>query len=203
MEKLVLRASSGNKYFNYELAPQPSGKTLLEKLLTTDLPTFKVTDNTRTQLMSFIGIMALKGVEHSLYACTFPLSLDPTARSWFYNLDAKQTSTWSDFVKAFLTQYGDNIELTTTLRDLELLKKGEEEGFIDFFSRWRSKVALIQQRPPDHEFVPKFIDNMSPPYNCHLQYLGLDTFQKVYTVGTLIERDLINETMNHIDGLDF
>ena len=89
------------------------------------------------------------------------------------------------------------------MRDLELLKQGEEEGFIDFFSRWRSKVALLSQRPPDHELVPKFIDNMSPPYKCHLQYLGLDTFQKFYTVGTLIERDLINETMNHIDGLDF
>ena len=76
MEKLVLRANSGNKYFNYELAPQPSGKTLLEKFLTTDLPTFKVTDNPRTHLISFIGIMALKGDETSLYACTFPLSLD-------------------------------------------------------------------------------------------------------------------------------
>ena len=81
MEQLILRATFGDKYFNYEFASSSSDKTLPEKFVTTNLPTFKVTDNPKIHLSSFVGALALKGVDRELYTSTFPLSLEPIARS--------------------------------------------------------------------------------------------------------------------------
>ena len=77
-----------------------------------------------------------------------------------------------------------------------MLKQGDNEGFLAFYGRWREKAAHLAQRPPELELVQKFIDNCHEKYNKHLRYLGLDTFQKVYSVATRIEDDLAKEKAN-------
>ena len=72
IEQLILRATLGDKYFNYEFASPSSGKTLPKTFVTMDLSTFKVTHNPKIHFSGFVGALALKGVDRSLYASTFP-----------------------------------------------------------------------------------------------------------------------------------
>ena len=119
------------------------------------------------------------------------MSVESIPLNWFDSLDPQKVSSWDDITKAFLAQYSCNTEFQVTLRELEVLKQKENEGFTTFYSRWRERAAQMIQRPSDTELVQKFVDNLSGPYKQHLQYLGLDTFKRVYDVGIKIENDLL------------
>ena len=135
--------------------------------------------------------MALKKVEESLFPTIFPMSLESVPLNWFYSLDPTKVSTWDEITKAFLSQYSSNTEFQVTLRELEVLKQNEDEGFTSFYTRWREKAAQMIQRPSDVDLVQKFTDNLIDPYKQHLRYLGLDSFKRVYDVGIKIEDDLL------------
>ncbi|KAL2934290.1 Protein NRT1/ PTR FAMILY 4.7 [Bienertia sinuspersici] len=74
--------------------------------------------------------MALKGIDLALFPIVFPLSLEPVYQKWFFSLPDKNTTTWEDITQAFMARYKGNIQTQTSLRELEILKQGENEGLL-------------------------------------------------------------------------
>ncbi|KAL2937475.1 Polyamine aminopropyltransferase [Bienertia sinuspersici] len=99
-----------------------------QKFSATDLPRFKPTDDPRFHLKGFRATMSLKGIDPILYPKVFPLSLDPVCQKWFFSLDDKDIATWEDTAHVFMTQYKGNAQVSTLLRELEILRQEEKEG---------------------------------------------------------------------------
>jgi len=53
---------------------------------------------------------------------------------------------WEDLGREFLHQYSYNTDLPITLRDLELIKQEEKEGFSNYLARWRAKATGLTLR---------------------------------------------------------
>ena len=49
----------------------------------------------------------------------FPISLEGAPIQWYYTLDPHVQSDWGKVCAAFLKQYGLNVQLEVSLRDLQ------------------------------------------------------------------------------------
>ena len=146
---------------------------LPDKFSANDIPKFKSTDNPKYHLKNFRATMAIKGVELELYPVVFPMSLEPDCQKWYYSLKEHQTCTWEAVARAFMEQYQPNIQLQTTLRELEVLRQGPQEGFTNYLNRWREMASQMVTRASERELVKIFIAGLLPKYNTHMKYLGL------------------------------
>ncbi|KAL2900276.1 Activity-regulated cytoskeleton-associated protein [Bienertia sinuspersici] len=198
LETLVQKATDQYPYHEPLDSDIQLPAKLPEKFSATDLPKFKPTDDPRFYLKGFRTTMTIKGVDPVLYPKVFPLSLDPVCQKWFFSLSDKDTATWEDITHAFMTRYKGNTQVSTSLRELEILKQTEKEGFTAYLARWKEVAAQMVNTPSEKEMVKIFVSNLLPKYRNHLRYLGLETFDKVYHIGIEIEDDLLkaNESKN-------
>jgi len=193
IENLVKQKLKNPTFHQDTLTVHPNLSSKLPKEFSAnDLPIFKPTDDPRYHLKGFRATMALKGIEPALFHNVFPLSLEPVCQKWFYSLSEKETSTWEDIAHAFITRYKGNIQVQTSIRELEILRQGEEEGFTAYLTRWKQAAAQMVTTPAEPEMVKTFISGLQPAYSDHLKYLGLNTFEKVYHIGVDIEDDLLS-----------
>ncbi|KAL2905199.1 Cilia- and flagella-associated protein 43 [Bienertia sinuspersici] len=116
---------------------------LPEKFSATDLPKFKTKDHPTFHLKGFRATMTMKGVYPILYTKVFPLSLDPVCQKWFFSLSDKDIATWEDITHAFMTRYKGNTHVCTSLRELEILKQTEKEGFTTYLARWKEVATQM------------------------------------------------------------
>ncbi|KAL2901053.1 Activity-regulated cytoskeleton-associated protein [Bienertia sinuspersici] len=174
---------------------------LSETFSTSDLPKFKPIDDPRFHLKGFRATMSIKGIDPVLYPKIFPLSLDPICQKWFFSLDEKDIATWEHIAHSFMTRYKGNALMSTSLRELEILRQKEKEGFTTYLARWKETAAQLITTPPEKEMVKTFISSLLPKYRNHLRYLGLESFDKVYHIWVEIENDLLKgSNKNDKDG---
>ncbi|KAL2942766.1 GMP synthase [glutamine-hydrolyzing] [Bienertia sinuspersici] len=143
LEKLVQKATDQYAYHESPDSDIQLPAKLPEKFSATDLPKFKPTDDPRFHLKGFRATMTIKGVDPILYPKVFPLSLDPVCQKWFFSLSDKDTATWEDITHAFMTRYKGNTQVSTSLRELEILKQTEKEGFTAYLARWKEVAAQM------------------------------------------------------------
>ncbi|KAL2926782.1 9-cis-epoxycarotenoid dioxygenase NCED2 chloroplastic [Bienertia sinuspersici] len=122
LEKLVQKATDQYAYHETPDSDIHLPAKLLDKFSATDLPNFKPTDDPRFHLKGFRATMTIKGVDPILYPKVFPLSLDPVSQKLFFSLSDKDTATWEDITHAFMTRYKGNTQVSTSLRELKILK---------------------------------------------------------------------------------
>ncbi|KAL2922870.1 Activity-regulated cytoskeleton-associated protein [Bienertia sinuspersici] len=200
LEKLVQKTTDQYAYYESPDKDIQLPAKLPEKFSATDLPKFKPTDNPRFHLKGFRATIIIKGVDLVLYPKVFPLSLDPVCQKWFFSQSDKDTATWEDITHAFMTSYKGNTQVSTSLRELEILKQTEKEGFTTYLARWKEVAAQMVNPPSEKEMVKIFVSNLLPKYRNHLWYLGLETFDKVYHIGIEIEDDLLKANDNKNNG---
>ena len=92
-----------------------------------------------------------------------------------------------------MTRYQSNIQVSTSLRELEILRQEDRESFTNYLSRWKATAAQMVSPPEERELVKIFVNNLQPRYRNHLRYLGLNTFDQIYRIGIEIEDDLLEE----------
>ena len=131
IESLVSKVTNQENYFDTSMEDNLKGNANLPaKFPANDIPKFKSTDNPKYHLKNFRATMAIKGVELDLYPVVFPMSLEPVCQKWYYSLKEHQTNTWEAVARAFMEQYQPNIQLQTTLRELEVLRQGPQEALL-------------------------------------------------------------------------
>ncbi|KAL2929792.1 Activity-regulated cytoskeleton-associated protein [Bienertia sinuspersici] len=194
LEKLVQKATDQYAYHESPELDTELPSKLPEKFSATDLPKFKPTHDPRFHLKGFRSTMPIKGIDPVLYPKVFPLSLDPVCQKCFFSLDDKDIATWEDIAHAFMTRYKGNAQVSTSFRELEILRQEEKEGFTAYLARWKEVAAQMVKTPSEKEMVKIFISSLLPKYREHLKYLGLESFDKVYQIGIEIEDDLIKES---------
>ncbi|KAL2923019.1 Activity-regulated cytoskeleton-associated protein [Bienertia sinuspersici] len=158
------------------------------------------TNDPRFHLKGFRATMTIKGVNPIFYPKVFRLSLDLVCQNWFFSLSDKDIATWEDITHAFMTRYKGNTQASTSLRELEILKKTKKEGFTAYLTRWKDVVAQMVNTPSEKEMVKIFVSNLLPKYCNHLRYLGFETFDKFYHIEIETENDLLKANDNNNNG---
>ncbi|KAL2943743.1 MICOS complex subunit MIC19 [Bienertia sinuspersici] len=112
--------------------------------------------------MGFGTPMSISGIDPILSPKIFPLSLDQVCQKWFFSLDDKDTATWEDITHSFMTRYKGNTQMSTSLRELEILSQKEREGFTAYLARWKGIATQLITTPPEKEMVKIFLSNLLP-----------------------------------------
>ncbi|KAL2930840.1 Glutamate--tRNA ligase [Bienertia sinuspersici] len=129
LETMVHRLTDPYSYHESSEFDLDSATQLPETFSTSDLPKFKPTDDPRFHLKGFRATMSIKGIDPILYPKIFPLSLDPVCQKW----------------------YKGNAQVTTSLRELEILRQKEKEGFTTYLARWKETAAQLITTHPEKE----------------------------------------------------
>ncbi|KAL2894346.1 Short neurotoxin 3, partial [Bienertia sinuspersici] len=189
--------------------PKNSGKAKLDTELpaklpeifsATDLPKFKLTDDPKFHLKGFMAAITIKGIDHILYRKIFPLSLDLVCQKWFFSLSDKGTATWEDIIHVFLTRYKGKTQVSTSRRELEILKQDDKEGFTAYLARWKEVAAQMVNTPHKKETIKIFVSNLLPKYYNYLYYSGLETFDKGKWGNSNYSNDKKTDTSNSAKG---
>jgi len=80
------------------------------------------------------------------------------------------------------------------LKDLELIKQEENEGFYNYFASLRVKATHIVDQPSEAEQVRLFIRNLQPTCRQHLLFMPFENFIALRNLGTLPEEELARDT---------
>lgn len=145
------------------------------------------------------AILIIKFVDPKLYPTVFPMLLDPVCQNWFYFVDPKHVESWGNITRDLMKQYEQNNVIQTSLRESEVLKHENNEGFTTYLIRWRENSANMVSRPAEKGLISIFVDNLFPKYKIHLEYLGTERFTKLYNIGLQIEDDMLKTAQNEND----
>ena len=92
----------------------------------------------------------------------FSMSLEGNPIRWYYALDSHIQADWKELCAAFVKQYGLNVQLEVSLRDLLGTKQKFNESFIDYLSRLRGKLGQMKHRPAEADQLMIAMDGYSP-----------------------------------------
>jgi len=98
--------------------------------------------------------------------------------------------TFEDITVEFCKHYADNVEIQTSMRTLEVMIQKENEGFTEFYSRWRGESVKLARKPDEVEMVDRFIKNLRPVYRNALKYHNFNSFKELARSGRKVEDDL-------------
>jgi len=189
--ELRLNDTRGHSIYEENMMPIPDiTGALPQNLVTTDLKIFKGTEPPFIHIQTFRDQMRIKGVKKAEWHLLFPLSLDRAPAVWFYSWNPKNDKPWDDVSREFVNHYGDNYDIQMTIRSLEILVMGENEGFTQSLNRWRLEAAQLPNKPKKSELVEKLIDNLRSPYLERMRYANLVTFEQARQLATKIENDV-------------
>lgn len=71
----------------------------------------------------------------------------------FIDLDFNKHKCWQEIATAFVKQYAFDIQIKVTTRDLEMTKLEENVDFTTFLTRWKEKVAKMENYPSEEDQV--------------------------------------------------
>ena len=117
-------------------------------------------DNPHFHIKAFETIMALKKIDQKLFPSMFALSLDHIPQKWFFKQEPASIATWDDVKRLFIARYRANVEEDSNYRELDIIKKRKNEGFTEFYNRWRSAAAKMVNPPDDPKCIKIIIDNL-------------------------------------------
>jgi len=95
----------------------------------------------------------------------------------------------------FNSRYADNADTQATMRTLEVLTQKDNEGFTDYFNRWKKISGQIATQPNETEMVDKFITSLRPIYQCNMRYANISNFGQLIALGRRLEDDMQSETL--------
>lgn len=107
------------------------------------------TDDPHLHLKQYATYMKATGLSRVQIIKQFPMSLEGAPIRWYYALDPHVQSDWNELCIAFVKQYGLNVQLEVSLRDLQNTAQGSKEPFLDFLTRWRGKLAQMKHLPAE------------------------------------------------------
>ena len=111
--------------------------------------------------------------------------------------------SWEDIYREFHKQYMYNIEVDMTRRDLETTKQEPKESFFTFITKWRSKAALMMNRPSEEEQLTMVVKNLLPVYHKYFFAQYFPNFKALIATGTQIEDAINNGTIKNEDPPKF
>ncbi|KAI8559879.1 hypothetical protein RHMOL_Rhmol04G0209900 [Rhododendron molle] len=120
----------------------------------------------------------------------FPQTLTGLASQWFLSLNISKRRTWEDIGAAFNSQYSYNAQLKMTTRELESIKMHAKESFVDFIKRWKSKAALMTDRPCEKDQIRISSCNLLPDFAKNLVLVQGANFETFFDSGLAIDEAL-------------
>ena len=111
------------------------------------------------------------------------MSLEGTLIRWYYALDPHVQTDWNELYVAFIKQYGLNIQLDISLRDLQNIKQKYNESFTEYLTRWREKLGQIRHRPTESDQLIIAIESCVSALSKKLGDLGIRNFEELYRFG--------------------
>ena len=183
-------STGGFSTHNFNVKDHEIKGKLPKKVVLSDLPKFKGTEDPEDHLRAFTISLSLKGMGRDFYASVFPLTLETHPSKWFKTLNKAKVDDWEYIKEEFLKHYRYNSQLPIGLRELEATKQNEKEEFSTFLTRWREKAAQMTNRPTEEDQVRIVIRNLQPKYQEHLKFQPIESFSRLYKVGLHIEEEL-------------
>ena len=95
-------------------------------------------------------------------------------------MDSHIQADWKELCATFVKQYGLNVQLEVSLRDLLSTKQKYNESFTDYLSRWRGKLG---HRPAEADQLMIAMDGCSPVLARKLRDIGIQNFEELYRFG--------------------
>ena len=68
----------------------------------------------------------------------FPTTLDGEAYKWYRDHDERHFGTWDQLLREFLTEYRPEVDQSTALGTLAIMKQGRDEGITAYIRRFDS-----------------------------------------------------------------
>ena len=111
------------------------------------------------------------------------MSLEGTPIRWYYALETHVQSNWEELCAAFLKQYGLNVQLEVSLRELQNTKQKYSEPFAEYLTRWREKLGQMRHRPTEADQLIIAMEGCVPALSKKLGDLGIRNFEELYRFG--------------------
>lgn len=87
---------------------------------------------------------------------------------------------WTKLTTAFIKQYGYNVKMEVTRRDLENLRQREGDSFRNFVARWRSMAGMMTSRPSEKEQCRMILKSMLPKFQDAMYMVSYPDFDSLY-----------------------
>ena len=101
------------------------------------------------------------------------MSLEENPIRWYYALDPHVQADWKELCAAFVKQYGLNVQLEVSLRDLLSTKHKFNESFTYYMSKWRAKLGQMKHRPAEADQLMIVMDGCSSILTGKLRDIGI------------------------------
>ena len=203
VKKMIKRARKMEDLMDYQSLSIFPDVRLPPKFKMLTLDKFDGTGCTKSHLKMYMRALQPLGATEELLAQMFQNTLSRAALRWFLNLDDTRARSWEDICHEFHNQDMYNIEVDMTRRDLETMKQEPKESFPPFITNWRSKAALMMNRPSEEEQLTKVVKNLLPVYHKYLFTQYFPNFKALIVVGTQIEDAINNGTIKNEDPPKF
>ena len=89
------------------------------------------TDDLHLYMKQYVTYMKATGLSKMQTTKQFPMSLEGAPIRWYYTLDSHAQADWNEICAAFIKQYGLNVQLEVSLRDLQNTRQKYNESFTD------------------------------------------------------------------------
>lgn len=81
---------------------------------------------------------------------------------WYHSLEDKVKDDWRVLAEAFLAQYVTDMDVDSSLRDLENVKQKPDESFKEYMDRWKTQLVRMQTRPIEKDQIKMIIKGTKP-----------------------------------------
>src|SRR3989442_7404437 len=147
ISKLQAQLSAKNKkgYDLEEYTGDTSGRGPTEKL---HKPVkFDGDGDPVVHLNQYVLIAKLNRLSPQFMLDWFSTSLQGPTLIWYHSLDRNKKSSWLELSKAFLDHFSFNVAMNVGLRELETMMHERDEPFLEYPTRWRTRLISIKTRP--------------------------------------------------------
>ena len=132
-----------------DLSLDEEGDLLPPKFKFPNMKKYSRTYDPHLHLKQYTTYMKSTGLTKAQIVQQFPMSLEGTPIRWYYTLETHVQSNWKELCAAFIKQYGLNIQLEVSLRELQNTKQKYSEPFVEYLTRWREKLGQMRHRPAE------------------------------------------------------
>jgi len=155
------------------------------------VPDFEKCNGTRCpqeHLTSYVRKMAAYAHDDKLLIHFFQDSLSGAVLRWYNQLDRVKVQSWSDLVKAFVTQYKHMTDLAPDRLTLQTMEKKSTETFKEYAQRWRDVAAQVDPPLTERESNYTFIETLKGPLYDRLVTSISGSFADIVVVGECLEK---------------
>ena len=116
----------------------------------------------KTHIRQYVSLMSATGLSQNQVRKMFGMSLEGAPVVWYHNLEEKVKEDWRALAEAFLAHYVTDLDIDSSLRDLENVKQKPEESFKEYMDRWKIQLVRMQTRPSEKDQIKMIIKGTKP-----------------------------------------